>query len=63
MTSPATRPTGTLGLSFKNGRAHAIAVLEREGLSEGVRLVKVVRARMSCRIFAAWPALSMTAHS
>jgi hypothetical protein len=44
----------------RNGRAHATAVLEREGVPERVTLVKVVRARTSCRIFAAWAAVSMT---
>jgi hypothetical protein len=48
---------------LQNGRAHAIAALEREGVPERVTLVKVVRARTSRRIFAAWAALSMTRRS
>ena len=45
---------------LRNGRAHASGVLERKGVSEGVTFVKVVRARTSCQIFAAWAPLSMT---
>jgi hypothetical protein len=45
---------------LQNGRAHALAVLERKGVYERMTLVKVARARTSCRIFALWAALSMT---